>query len=217
MNILALDTSLNACSVALVEAGQVRASVIQPMQRGHQEQLAPMVASVLDEAGIRPTALDRIAVTLGPGSFTGLRVGLSYAKGFALGLGVPLVGFNTLACLTAMLDAKGAVLAVIDARREQLYAQLFEGQRPVADPFALSLGDLAALTALPEVDAVVGPGADRLQARFPDARIETPELLDPVALARLAALANPELARPDPVYIREPDAKLPGGLSLADL
>lgn len=217
MKILALDTSLNACSVALVEADQVRASVIRPMQRGHQEQLAPMVAEILGEAGVRASELDRIAVTLGPGSFTGLRVGLSYAKGFALGLGVPLLGFSTLACLAAMSDAKGAALAVIDARREQLYAQLFEGQRPVAAPFALSLGDLAALTALPEVDAVIGSGAELLQARFPDARITTIESLDPVALARLAAVTDAESARPDPVYIREPDAKLPGGLSLADL
>ncbi|MGZ8364529.1 MAG: tRNA (adenosine(37)-N6)-threonylcarbamoyltransferase complex dimerization subunit type 1 TsaB, partial [Caulobacteraceae bacterium] len=99
--VLGLDTALTACSVAVIDGDAVLASRSEPMTRGHQERLAPMVAEVMAEAGIAFDALDRIGVTIGPGGFTGLRVGLAFAKGLALALDIPCVGVTTLAALLA--------------------------------------------------------------------------------------------------------------------
>src|ERR1700694_4222158 len=117
MIVLALDTCLAACQAAVLEGERVLASRSEPMLRGHQERLAPMVREVMDEAGLDFTALDRIAVTVGPGSFTGLRVGRAVAKGLRLALETPVVGIGVLEALAAGAPDEGAVAAVIDARR----------------------------------------------------------------------------------------------------
>ena len=123
MKILALDTATEACSVALqTEAGVLSQCV--PAGRQHTEVLPQMVAAILAEAGLTPSALDGLICGLGPGSFAGLRIGVAYAKGLAAGLGLPLQGVSSLALL-----AQGAwrkhraerVLAAIDARMEQVY------------------------------------------------------------------------------------------------
>ena len=92
MIVLALDTAQNACSVAVLDGDRVLASATEPMQRGHQERLAPMVAEVMADAGVAFDQLDRIGVTAGPGSFTGLRVGLAFAKAMSLALDIPCIG-----------------------------------------------------------------------------------------------------------------------------
>ena len=123
MIVLALDTTLAACSVAVVEDGRVLAARSEPMLRGHQERLAPLVAEAMAEAGVGFAALDRVGVTVGPGSFTGLRVGLAFAKGLSVALSIPCVGVGTLEALAAS-DARvggkeGFIAAVIDARRDR--------------------------------------------------------------------------------------------------
>src|SRR6202166_4227803 len=121
MLILAIDTALDDCAAAVldIDAGRLIARESQAMMRGHAEALMPLIARVIKEAAIAFTALDRIAVTTGPGSFTGLRVGLSAARGIALAPDKPVVGVTTLTAYAAPVvstNSKPAVLAAIDAR-----------------------------------------------------------------------------------------------------
>ena len=115
MLVLGLDTCLSSCSVAVLDGERVLASAREVMARGHQERLAPMARDVMAEAGVTFERLDRIAVTVGPGSFTGLRVGIAFAKGLAFALDKPAVGLGTLEALAA--QAPGLVFPAIEARR----------------------------------------------------------------------------------------------------
>jgi tRNA threonylcarbamoyladenosine biosynthesis protein TsaB len=213
MIILALDTCLAACSAAILDQGRVLAARSEPMARGHQERLAPMVAEIMAEAGLAFSDLDRIGVTLGPGSFTGLRVGLAFAKGLGAALSIPVVGVGVLEALAA--DQRGLAFAVMDAKRGQIYLQAFDAGKPLMAPDALDLGTAAARLAElagGRPTTLVGPGAPLLADVLADARILTPDHADPVVVARLAAARAP--VPPRPLYLRAPDAKLPGGLDL---
>ena len=131
MRILAIDTSCGAASVAVVESGQVEPlSVIsRVMARGHAEALAPMVEEAARSVEGGLASLDRIAVTTGPGSFTGIRVSLALARAMGMALGVPVVGVSTLAAFAAPLlsnPREGIIAAAIDARHGSAYFQLFE-------------------------------------------------------------------------------------------
>src|SRR4051795_9474634 len=126
MLILAIDTALDACAAGVLDtdAGKLIAHQSQAMKRGHAEALMPLIARVMNESGISFATLDRIAVTTGPGSFTGLRVGLSAARGIALAAGKPVVGLTTLTAYAAPVvseDAAHAVISAIDARHDQVY------------------------------------------------------------------------------------------------
>src|ERR1700761_3045467 len=150
MLILAIDTALDACSVAALDTRTSRliAQESQPMKRGHAEALMPMIARVMNEAELAFTALDRIAVTTGPGSFTGLRVGLSAARGIALAADKPVVGLSTLTAYAAPVVGQNAaqpVLSAIDARHDQVYFQVVSGDggsliRPRVAPVEEALG-----------------------------------------------------------------------------
>ncbi len=118
MIVLAIDTCLEACSAALLEGDTVRATQSLPMARGHQEALAPLVQRLAAQAGLAFQDLDRIGVTVGPGSFTGLRVGLAFAKGLGAALDRPVVGVGALAALAE--PHEGLVFSAIDARRGQV-------------------------------------------------------------------------------------------------
>jgi len=206
--ILALDTCLTACSAAILDGETVLAARSEAMPRGHQERLAPLVRDLAVEAGVGFSGLTRIGVTVGPGSFTGLRVGIAFAKGFGAALGVPVVGVGTLEALAS--GHTGFVAAAIDARRGQIYLQLFNDGVAVSAPDALAGEDAAARIAevWPGGPATfVGSGAPLLAGVLSGARIETPDGPDPVAVARLAAVAPVRPVRP--LYLRAPDAKLP--------
>src|SRR5881396_4054310 len=128
MLILAIDTALDACAAAVLDtsAGGVIALESQAMKRGHAEASMPLIARVMKASGVAFAALDRIAATTGPGSFTGLRVGLSAARGIALAAGKPVVGVTTLTAYAAPVvstNSEPAVLAAIDARHDQVYFQ----------------------------------------------------------------------------------------------
>src|SRR5256885_9838911 len=129
MRVLAIDPALEACSAAVRDtSGGITASETVVMTGGHDEALMPLIARVMIRAGIEFGDLDRIAVTTGPGSFTGLRVGISAARGIALAAGKPAVGLSTLAGFAAPLiadDDSMQVVAAIDARHEQVYLQVF--------------------------------------------------------------------------------------------
>ena len=208
--ILALDTCLTACSVAILDGETVLAARSEAMPRGHQERLAPLVRELMTEAGIPFSALTRIGVTVGPGSFTGLRVGLAFAKGLSAALAIPCVGVGALDALA--YGREGFVVAVIDARREQVYVQLF------GDGVALTAPDaLAATTASARIAEVyaggpatlIGSGAPLLADTLPTATLLTPDGPDPVAVARLAMRGPAPTFPPRPLYLRAPDAKLP--------
>ena len=212
MLVLGLDTALPACSAALLRDGRVLASLREPMMRGHQERLGTMVAEVMATAGARFADIDRIAVTVGPGSFTGLRVGLAFAKGLALALDRPCVGVGSLQALAASAATGGVVIAVIDAKRGQVYLQAFEGQAALCGPAALDLNQaLARVAELSAAGAVTltGSGASLLAGAAPLARQVTLDAPDPAEVARLGASQDPVPARP--LYLRAPDARLPGG------
>ena len=210
MIILALDTCLSACSAALVDGDLVRAWRFEPMVRGHQERLALMVQELMAEAGAAFSTVERIGVTVGPGSFTGLRVGLAFAKGLALALDIPCVGVGALQALG--YGRAGLSVAIADARRDQAYWQAFRDGAPITPPQASGLADIVDwLTEQGGPDTLVGPGVGLLSARFPKATLlETPGP-DPVAVAALAAAVEKPMP-PAPLYLRTPDAKLPGGL-----
>ena len=173
MNILAVDTCLDACSVAVWADGRTLAAASEPMSRGHQERLAPLAEATMARAGLRFKDLDRIAVTVGPGSFTGLRVGLAFAKGLALALDIPCVGIGTLEALAESAGANdGLVAAAIDPHRGQIYLQLFLDGRAVMAPDVLPVETAAARLAelWPGGAAViVGSGAPLLAGIVPAA------------------------------------------------
>lgn len=208
MKVLALDTCLTATSAAVLDGERVLAARSEPMARGHQERLAVLVRELMGEAGLAFAELDRIGVTVGPGSFTGLRVGLAFAKGLSSALSIPCAGVST---LEAMAAGPGLIAAAIDARRGQIYLQVCEDGRPLMAPDALDLGTAAAR--LIELGAgrpmaLTGSGAALLAPALPGAVILEAETPDPVAVARLAGrIAAP--APPRPLYLRAPDAKLP--------
>ena len=206
--ILAIDTCLTACSVAILDGETVLAARSEAMPRGHQERLAPLTRELMGEAGIGFPALTRIGVTVGPGSFTGLRVGIAFAKGLAAALDIPAIGVGTLEAMA--FGRTGFVAAVIDARRDQVYLQLFGDGAALTAPDALAVGTAAARIA--EVyhggpATFVGSGAPMLEGVLAGAVIETPDGPDPVAIARLAARSAVRPVRP--LYLRAPDAKLP--------
>ncbi len=206
MIVLALDTALAATSVAVLDGEKVLATRSEPMERGHQERLAGIVRDTMDEAKIDFEALDRIGVTVGPGSFTGLRVGLAFAKGLALALDIPCIGVGTLEALAASVRAVGPVVAAIDARRGQVYLQIFRNGAALTAPEALTIENAKAR--LDQVGAgastLVGSGGPLLRSE--DTLINV-YFADPVALARLAANVLEPIARPAPLYLRAPDAK----------
>jgi tRNA threonylcarbamoyladenosine biosynthesis protein TsaB len=207
--ILGLDTAFGPIGVALLSpAGEIIAyETIMDALGAQAEKLPPLVQSMLAARGILPTALTRIAVSTGPGAFTGVRVGLAFAKGLAMALKVPLLGFTTLECLAAQgRDARGGAsyVSVIDARRGEYYAQGFDGFGP-----AVMTGDelRAQLTQLKRPLVLCGSGAGMIDAR--EAEVLDIQTVDARVLARLALQADPASHRPVPCYLRAPDAKLP--------
>lgn len=221
MLILAIDTALEACSVCVLDtgAGEMIAHESQTMARGHAEALMPLIARVVKESGAHFGAFDRIAVTTGPGSFTGLRVGLAAARGIALAANKPAVGVTTLSAYAAPLvreNGEHPILSAIDARHDQVYFQVFGGNgnsliRPRAAPVseALAASRLGTLR-------LTGNAARLLADRWP-AHALPPIQIDPLPapdiawVAWLGAAANPEAAPARPTYLRAADAKPQNG------
>ncbi len=216
MRLLVLDTALQACTAALVdvdEAGTARriAGASVAMRIGHAEALMPMVVPLLRD----PPGLDRIVTTIGPGSFTGLRVALSAARGLALALTVPAYGIGTLAALAD--DAReesggeGPVAAVLDARRDQVYLQTFGADgSPAMAPALLPLS--AAMEALADLGGsptAIGSGAALLAGKIGPRRALIRAAPSIAALARTGARAGEGASPPSPLYLRGPDAKMP--------
>ena len=223
-SILAMDTAGAACSAALWRDGRVVASRFEPMRRGHAERLVPMIEAVMAEASLAYGDLDRLAVTLGPGGFTGVRIGLATARGLALASGRPLVGVSNFLVLAATASAEvppeGILAVAIDAKREDLYLQAFAPDlRQRTDPLSVRPEELADV--LPQGRLVlVGDGVEQAapyleaaQRRF--TRSAAPGVVDAARLAELVAsqgLAAGGYGAIEPLYLRPPDATpLDGG------
>jgi tRNA threonylcarbamoyladenosine biosynthesis protein TsaB len=217
MLILAIDTALDACSAGVLDtrAGKLIAQESQAMKRGHAEALMPLIARVVKLAGVAFTRLDRIAVTTGPGSFTGLRVGLSAARGIALAADKPIVGLTTLATYAApvvSVNQKQPVISAIDARHDHVYFQVVSGDGgslipPRVAPIAEAL-DASRFGAPHLVGNAAGILADRWPADAPPPfRVDAQPAPDITWLAWLGAAVGPDSAPARPYYLRAPDAK----------
>jgi tRNA threonylcarbamoyl adenosine modification protein YeaZ len=216
MRILAIDTALGACAAAVYdsEAGARIAGESLAMARGHAEALLPLIARVMDRANLDFDGLDRIAVTVGPGSFTGLRVGIAAARGIALAAGRPAVGVSTLAAYAApqiAIDRAGTVVAAIDARQAQVYCQVFgAGGRTTIAPRHLPIAEAVHL--VQGAAHIAGSAAQLLAAAWPAGEpapvvAEAKPAPDIDWVARLGAAADAGMAPPKPLYLRPPDAR----------
>jgi tRNA threonylcarbamoyl adenosine modification protein YeaZ len=215
MRVLAIDTALEACAAAVLDttAGAIVARESQLMARGHAEALMPTIARVMDAAQLDFAQLDRIAVTVGPGSFTGLRVGIAAARGIALTAAKPAVGLSTLSAFAAPHVAGGAhetIIVAIDARHGQAYVQVFgPGGRTIVTPRIAKAGDVA--RDVIGAALVVGSGAELVAAAWPPGmtppRVVASRAPEIDWIARLGAAADENQAMPKPLYLRAPDAR----------
>lgn len=218
MKTLVIDTALGACTCVVSDGERPLACRSEVMSKGHAEKIGGLVRDVMAEATAGGLAggfesLDRIGVTVGPGSFTGLRVGLAFAQGLGASLGLPVVGISTLAALAWSADqGRGLTAAVIDARRGQVYLQVFSDGAPQGEAEALDVE--VARTRLDRDGALAGRfagnGAGLMVEAVEDAIVNpTPE-----ALVALTLRADPQASPPLPLYLRAPDAtpptRLPG-------
>jgi len=210
---LGIDTTASWCSVSLVDDAKILGFRSQNIGRGHAERLADMVQDVLASADTQPADIDKISVCVGPGSFTGLRVGLSFAKGFALPHNIPIVGLSALQVWAASADPdqNKELCAVADVRRGQILSQIYKNGQALHAPRLSSAGGF---TDIPKI--TVGGGAKLLGAHGDQA---ASAYICPAILAWLGLQAAPDTHPAEPLYHRPPDAKLPvpkinGGTSL---
>jgi tRNA threonylcarbamoyladenosine biosynthesis protein TsaB len=219
VKILAVDTALGACSVAVLDDARVLAHRFVTMERGHAEALAPMAQDAMQASGIAFADLDRLAVTTGPGTFTGQRVGLAFMRGLRVALKTPLVGITTLQamCAAAMAEAQTPYAAAIhDARREEAYLAVTSADAVPVAPEILRVQDVPdrIARAIPQGSAVAlaGTGAERIAGQVPSARLTAIRQPDALWVAKLAMAATEPAQAPHPLYLRAPDAKLPASV-----
>jgi tRNA threonylcarbamoyladenosine biosynthesis protein TsaB len=221
MKLLAVDTALGACSAAVLDGDTVLSRALETMQRGHAERLAPMVQEVMRSSGIGFPALNRLAVTIGPGTFTGQRVGYAFMRGLRLALGRPLIGITTLSAMAeaAMAETGAGAAAVLhDARRGEVYFALATHEQMVVPDQLVCFAEaahailefhndfggrmtIAGTAAQQAADALRAQGCDSMQSG-----IVAPDAL---WVARLAMSAPEPDTIPRPLYLRPPDARLP--------
>jgi tRNA threonylcarbamoyladenosine biosynthesis protein TsaB len=191
MIVLGIDTCLDACSVAIARDGKTLAHLHEAMARGQAERLAPMAREAVAQAGVAFDQIDRVAVTTGPGSFTGVRVGLSFARALALSIGKSCVGVSTLEALALADGEEGARASLIETPGASYFA-LYEDGVPRIAPRNIERGEHEALLGGAKLK---GPGAT----------------VNAAALATRASGLDPALYPPNPTYLRAPHVTLPSG------
>lgn len=211
-----MDTALGLCSACVLDGmtGKVLATESLPMDKGHAESLMPLIERVVTKVPGKFKTIERVAVSVGPGSFTGLRVALSAARAFGVALRVPVVGVTTLSAfaLPYLFDESERVIAsVIDARHSHLYAQVMSHDGQILMP-----PDVVSISAMADWlhgrrIRVIGNGArlletlliDRGEDVVCDGDLAGPDIQ---SIAHLGMIATPHLALPTPMYLKPPDA-----------
>jgi tRNA threonylcarbamoyladenosine biosynthesis protein TsaB len=220
VRVLALETSTSQAAVALVEQGQLVLTRAHTRPKQSAERLLPLIAELLDEAGWSRQSLDRIGVSLGPGSFTGLRVGIACAQGLALGLDIPLLGVTALRAMARAvpMELEGTRVALLDARRDELFCGAYgpgpeapEILEPMALPRETARQQLEQRLSGPLVWIGSGLSLLGLSPRDGAAPPPSPETEEPSAHAvgLLAEALDPAGCPAIPVYVRDAGATLP--------
>lgn len=226
--LLAIDTACDACSVAVWTNGAAVSSHRQEMKRGHAEALLPLVTQTMDDAEAGFDTLDLIAVTIGPGSFTGLRTGLAAARGFAMALSIPLIGVTSTQAIALAahrlapdIGLGRPVTVVINSRREDLYVQHFDSElAPLGDPYTSRpkeiLGTIAQNGVILAGDATAQViASDPAGGRNPDISVFPVTGPDAVFVAEVGAdrwsnrSMGEEIFPDKPLYLRAPEAVRP--------
>jgi tRNA threonylcarbamoyl adenosine modification protein YeaZ len=216
MIVLALDTAGVDCAAAVYDSGSdtMLGEASDMIGKGHAEHLMGIVDRVLTQAGKKLAMVERIAVTIGPGSFTGIRVGVAAARGFALALNIPTVGITTLETMAAAQRVKTsgrAVLAAMDAKRGEIYLQSFSAEgEPLDEPRAVTIEEAQAFASTFDGE-ITGSAAPLLRQLSGDYANSFPISI----VARLGAAADPSSGKPKPLYLRGPDAKPQAGFAIA--
>ncbi|WP_208440268.1 tRNA (adenosine(37)-N6)-threonylcarbamoyltransferase complex dimerization subunit type 1 TsaB [Bartonella raoultii] len=224
MLILAIDTASIYCAVALIHHEFVIAHINERMHKGHAEKLIGHIAQVMTQAKMTLNQVDLIAVNIGPGSFTGVRVGVSTARALALALEIPAVGVSALEALAAQItphqNTVSAITVVIEAGRNMFYHQNFnEDLTPLGEPGLKTIEDI--IEDLPQQTRLIGPATDIIAQYMTDNKINKKnvrdkifcEAADIVSYAYLAANKQPK-DPPRPLYLRNADAKQQTGFAL---
>jgi tRNA threonylcarbamoyladenosine biosynthesis protein TsaB len=194
MRLLVFDTAMAACSAALYDAAERRviARRYERMERGHAEALAPMIDAVMKEVGLPFDALARIGITLGPGTFTGVRTSVAMARGFALALGIPVIGIDTLAGIAANAKDETRPLAIAaDARRGEVYFSIRHSK-----PEVIAIAEAARRLPGGEI-AILGTGAESViedAGRADIMRNKAGDMPDAANFAPLFAAREPQAA-----------------------
>ena len=215
--VLAFDTAGSACSVAVGRNGLVLASERREIRHGHAEALLPMIERVTMAAGVAPAQIEVVAVSTGPGGFTGIRAGIAAAQGLALASGAKLIGVSSFSAVAASASkAGGPLLVALDSRRADPYVQIFAGGKSVSDPKAISVEHLPAYitAAIGTVALLVGgDAASAAAAALAGRDLKVLPETAPDARGVLAAAwhqlteAGENPARP--IYLRPPDVSFP--------
>jgi tRNA threonylcarbamoyladenosine biosynthesis protein TsaB len=226
MKVLGIDTAIGACSAAVWEQ-TVKASNQKIMSRGHVEELVPMVKQTLQKSGLNFDQLDLIAVTIGPGSFTGLRTGLAAAKGLGLALNIPVHGVTTLEAIAfaakreRFLKKKTPIVVVLESNRNEIFYQQFD-ENAINQSEATAMLESLIIRKLPKGPfCLCGDAVERVLTALPQPEHE--KIIHLTAIKRpmaedVAEIAARRFARPiiaEPLYIHQPAAKIPvsGGRS----
>jgi tRNA threonylcarbamoyladenosine biosynthesis protein TsaB len=212
MLILALDTSMAACSTCVYDtsSGAILGAKQAFMDKGQAEGLAPMVGQTMGEAGVAFSALARIAVTQGPGTFTGVRIGLAFARGLSVSLAIPVIGINSLAAIaTNEKSHTHPIIVASDARGNDIYFATFDAAgNELTPPAIVNLDDIEDV--LPtQACLVLGTGADAVLKNRQHLRGTSGDLPVAANFAHLAANRQPTGFPPEPLYLRPADVKLP--------
>lgn len=225
MRVLAIDTALEACAAVVLDTEHgVLARESKTMARGHAEALMPLVRRVMDRSGYGFSDLHRFVVTVGPGSFTGLRVGIAAARGLALASGKQAVGLTTLSAFAAPLIAEDdvtPVVSAVDARHEHVYLHVVgAGGRTLVPPRIAPLRDALRACSTGRAPRLVGNAAQLLAANWPPGERPPVQVEQRVApdidwVARLGAAAPADSGPPRPLYLRAPDAQPQDGAQIA--
>jgi tRNA threonylcarbamoyladenosine biosynthesis protein TsaB len=224
--ILAFDTAGSAASAAVARAGQIIARRHLPLRYGHAEALMPLIERVMREAALTASALELVAVTVGPGGFTGIRVGLAAARGIALACGALLLGVSGFEAVAASVpfeapreEEPASLMVALESRREDLYIALFDPRgTPLVPPLSVKPEDLSATLGEAVLDAgvvVAGDAAERAAAALPQSsliRVQPDRVPNAAGVARAAYCHWLQGTRENgarPLYLHPPDVTFP--------